>query len=1042
MPIVLYLVFGLSGAAGLIYESIWSRYLGLFVGHSAYAQMIVLAIFLGGMSLGALAVGQRSERLKEPLLWYAGAELVIGVLGGVFHPVYVAVTQAAYAVVLPALPNATALLIAKWSIASLLILPQAILLGATFPFMSAGVLRLQAGQPGRVLALLYCVNSLGAAVGVVVAGFYLIAHMGLPGTVLTAAGCNVLAALGVLVVVRCRRAPGSTTREAWLPDGDHNPVWSSPSALRPVPPWRLLLLVSFATAVASFIYEIAWIRMLSLVLGSATHAFELMLSAFIVGLAWGAMWVRQRADRFREPLRTLAWVQWAMGCLALLTLPIYLASFQWMAVFIDMFDRTDAGYMGFNLARYGLCLAVMLPATFCAGTTLPLITKILVTSGQGERAIGWVYGINTLGSIAGVVLAGLLLLPWVGLKALLIVGAACDMALGVLLWAAGGARPGAGRLGAPLTIGGATVLVVILVAWHTPFDPIIMTSGVFRHGFLPRAGARELLFYRDGRTATVSATRSMQDDIILLATNGKPDASLPGEWFREPDANKPLVPLRGDAATQVLLALVTLAHVPQARTAAVIGHGSGQSSHMLLASPTLERLVTIEIEPEMIAGSRVFYPANRRVFEDPRAVFAIDDARSFFATQSQQYDLILSEPSNPWVSGVSSLFTAEFYARLVPQLSPQGIFGQWVQLYELNDDLVASVLAALHRHFTSYQIFLVGNSDLLIVASTMPTLPPPDWSVFAWPTVIDSLQPFIPLTPDDLEAMRLLDRAALSPLLDSWKEYNSDFFPTLDLGAEQARYMGTSARGFLGLRTDRVNMVAPLFGRHVPLSTHRVVSVYSHPLLKARALSASLRAWRTQGALPGANSDDTVREAVQRLWQWTAALSTDLPPADWQAWLRETLQVEADLHSGAAGVADEAFYTALHRYLERRHPPAAVCDAVLFREGLARWDFAAVASAAEGLLESVRDGQGWIDADHFRDGAVLAKLFLGDVTGARYYFVTLASQVERSERDLRTRLLEAYMRDPEKLPERPPLTARVPWTCSTRWAPPAPEQQR
>ena len=357
------------------------------------------------------------------------------------------------------------------------------------------------------------------------------------------------------------------------------------------------------------------------------------------------------------------------------------------------------------------------------------------------------------------------------------------------------------RLGATLALGGATVLVVMLVAWGTTFDRIVMTSGVFRHGVLPSPGARELLFYKDGRTATVSAARVVQDGLILLATNGKPDASLSAEWFQEPNPIKPLRPLQRDAATQVLLALITLAHVPQGRTAAVIGHGSGQSSHMLLASPTLEQLVTIDIEPEMIAASRVFYPANRRVFEDPRAAFAIDDARSFFAAQPQQYDLILSEPSNPWVSGVSSLFTTEFYARIVPLLSPHGIFGQWVQLYELNDDLVVSVLAALHRHFKSYHLFLLGNGDLLVLASNMPTLPAPDWSVFTWPTVTESLQPFIPLTPDDLDAMRLLDRAALTPLLDAWKEYNSDFFPTLDVGAEQARYMGTSARGFVGLRT-------------------------------------------------------------------------------------------------------------------------------------------------------------------------------------------------------------------------------------------------
>src|SRR5262249_22166250 len=155
-----------------------------------------------------------------------------------------------------------------------------------------------------------------------------------------------------------------------------------------------------------------------------------------------------------------------------LTLPVYLASFEWMRVIIAMFDQTSAGYTGFNLARYGVCLAVMLPATFCAGMTLPLITKILLTAGLGERAIGWVYGVNTVGSIAGVVLAGLLWLLWVGLKVLLIIGAACDMAVGVLLLASGMVGWPADIVGSPagmanrvvprlrpaLVLGGATVL--------------------------------------------------------------------------------------------------------------------------------------------------------------------------------------------------------------------------------------------------------------------------------------------------------------------------------------------------------------------------------------------------------------------------------------------------------------------------------------------------------------------------------------------------------------------------------------------------------
>ena len=429
MPTILSLVFVLSGAAGLIYESIWTRYLGLFVGHGAYAQIIVLTIFLGGMSIGAFVVGKLSERLRDPLATYAFIELAIGIIGFAFHDIFVVVTNASYDHIFPSLAGSPHIVVVvKWTIAALLILPQSILLGATFPLMSAGVLRIVPRHPGKVLAELYFANSLGGAVGVLLAGFWLLAAGGLPLTLVAAAAVNFVVFIIALGAARFG-SRAATAQEAPEPE----PVGDTPASAERMTDSlaRLLLIVAFGTAVASFIYEISWIRMLSLLLGSATHSFELMLSAFILGLALGARWVRSRADRFADPVRALGVVQCAMGLAALATIPLYLASFGWAASFISALKITDGGYDLFTVARYVACLVVMLPSTFCAGMTLPLITRMLMRRGDGERAIGIVYASNTLGSIVGVVLAGLVLLPLVGLKVLLVSGAAVDMALGV-----------------------------------------------------------------------------------------------------------------------------------------------------------------------------------------------------------------------------------------------------------------------------------------------------------------------------------------------------------------------------------------------------------------------------------------------------------------------------------------------------------------------------------------------------------------------------------------------------------------------------------
>ena len=316
MPTLLSLVFVLSGAAGLIYESIWTRYLGLFVGHGAYAQIIVLTIFLGGMSIGAFVVGKFSERLRNPLATYAYVELAIGIIGLRFHDIFVATTSGAYDHVFPALAGSPQLVvIVKWTIAALLILPQSILLGATFPLMSAGVLRIVPRHPGKVLAELYFANSLGGAIGVLLAGFWLLAVGGLPLTLVAAASVNVVVFIIALSVARfgSRAGVAQEAARAEPRSADETPAGAEQISDRLA---RLLLIVAFGTAVASFIYEISWIRMLSLLLGSATHSFELMLSAFILGLALGARWVRSRADHFADPVRALGIVQCAMGLAA------------------------------------------------------------------------------------------------------------------------------------------------------------------------------------------------------------------------------------------------------------------------------------------------------------------------------------------------------------------------------------------------------------------------------------------------------------------------------------------------------------------------------------------------------------------------------------------------------------------------------------------------------------------------------------------------------------------------------------------------------
>ena len=400
--------------------------------------------------------------------------------------------------------------------------------------------------------------------------------------------------------------------------------------------------------------------MLSLVLGSSTHSFELMLSAFILGLALGGLWIHWRIERVASPVRYLAHVQVCMGLLALLTLPLYGTTFTFMQWLVKTLARTDTGYALFNLSSSAIAMAVMLPATFCAGMTLPLITFILLRSGQGERSIGAVYAANTIGAIIGVFFAVHVGMPLLGLKNLIICGAGLDIALGVgLCWFAL-AEYGNRRVPVIATVTGCCAVAATL--FLVRLDPYKMGSGVYRAGEMLTPAAYDLLYHKDGKTATVSCFRK-NDGLMSIRTNGKSDAAIMMASGNETS---------GDESTMTLLAVIPMSLNPKAVTAAAIGLGSGLTSHTLLSNPRTRQVDTVEIEKGMIEGANNFRPRVESVFSDPRSKIHNDDAKTFFSTYNKKYDLIVSEPSNPWVSGVAGLFSAEFYRLIGRHMNDDG----------------------------------------------------------------------------------------------------------------------------------------------------------------------------------------------------------------------------------------------------------------------------------------------------------------------------------------------------------------------------------
>ncbi len=779
-----YALFTASGFAGLIYESIWTHYLKLFLGHAAYAQSLVLVVFMGGMAAGSALCARRSARIANPLLAYAAVEAVVGIAALAFHEIFVFLTDWTYASLLPSLGTEWLALSAKVAVSSLLILPQSILLGMTFPLMSAGLVRAHPAASGESVAMLYFTNSLGAALGVLASGFVLIEMVGLPGTLRSAGIINLSLAATVWLIARPLHDAPLVGRQGDAGGGA-----------------GLLLTVAFLTGLASFVYEISWIRMLSLVLGASTHSFELMLSTFILGLALGGLAVRRVADRVAGPERLLGWVQVAMGLLALATLPVYDRTFELMESLMKGLARTDAGYLLFNLTGQAIAALVMLPATFCAGMTLPLITAALLRRGAGESAIGRVYAANTLGAIAGVLLAVHVGLPFLGLKGALIGASFVDAAIGLMLLL----RFAPARADfAFAAVACAALFAPMSLAFE--LDANKMTAGVFRHGDLSGSSDARILYQKDGKTATVHLVQYAEAKSIR--TNGKSDGSI----------NLPGAQRGTDEVTMVLTAALPLALKPEAKSAAVIGIGTGLTMHTLLQSLSIERVETVEIESAMAEASRGFIPRNSAAFADPRGAIFIDDAKTFFSTRNRRYDIVISEPSNPWVSGVSSLFTREFYRRIRTHLDPDGLLVQWFQLYEIDASLLATVMGALGEVFPHYAVFAASDHDLLIVAGDAPLPLPPKARVLEQPGLAKELRTVHIQSVGDLDARYLGSRATLEPLFASYgMPPNSDYYPVLDLNAARHRFTERSAADIVAL----LNLGVPVLEMLEPEASRR-----------------------------------------------------------------------------------------------------------------------------------------------------------------------------------------------------------------------------
>ena len=665
----------LSGAAGLVYEVLWARQLALIFGGTALAQTLVLSVFLGGLSAGGLRLGRRADRSPLPARLYARLEWGAALLG----------------LAAPLLLRADGA--GRWlPVAALFV--QAFLLGGAIPALC----RTAGGEAQESVGRVYGANSAGAVLGCLGASFVLIPALGLDVSFAAAAALNGLSGLGAW-----RLSVGPRPAPAARPSASPEPAFA-PLLVR----WAL-----FLSGFVALTYEVAWTRTLALALGSSVYSFAEMLAAFIAGAAAGSLLAASGPLRRRDPSRLLGLVLLGAGASVLAALPLYdRLPFAFLALRSHFGDGTAAFY-GFEAAKFILCLGLMLPPAVCLGMTLPLAARLVDSGSDGRGAdVGSVFAANAGGNVLGA-FAGWLLLPWLGVEGVLRSGTTVFVAAGAaLLWTAWPSPPARRRA----AFAAGLAALVLYRAWLPRWDANMRGQGLFRArkniALFNYADMRKilagatLLFARDDREATVTVTRFADaQGLLSLKVNGKTDAST-----------------GPDMMTQVLLGELPLMLKPGARDALLVGWGSGVTAGSILSHP-VERLDAVELVPAVVDASRFFDRENGGARADPRLDLHLEDAKSFLARGGRSYDVIISEPSNPWMAGVGDLFTSEFYRRARARLAPGGLMVQWFHDYEMNDELFRMTLRTFRSSFPSVTLWNVVDNDVLLVGSEKPIAP-------------------------------------------------------------------------------------------------------------------------------------------------------------------------------------------------------------------------------------------------------------------------------------------------------------------------------
>lgn len=691
--------FFLTGAAALVHEAIWARLLARVLGSHASATAVILAVFMAGLGLGALLLSRPARRTSRPGRLFALLELSIG-LWAALSPW-----------ILRGLDPVDGTF-ARALVAGLALLPPTIAMGGTFPLMGRLTIAATA-DAGAQTSGFYGANTLGACLGVLFGTLVLMPTFGLSGGLAAGALLNA----GAAALVWGLGAP-TRTDEAARTEGRAKPVAAGG--------FDTFLFVPLLFGLSSLALEVLFTRILVTVTGASIYAFAIVLAVFLFGIGLGSRQARASLARPGGPARLLAATALAVPALALLGV----LALRWQLgepdLFASLANRMPAatGTMKLWTSHVMFAVLALSPAAVCFGMALPAAAALACERAPAapiERTLGRVYAANTLGSLAGSLAAGFVLMPVVGARVGFALALAPCLLAALLVPGRSLGRVGLGTLAA-------------------------LALGVLALRPAPRPGGAEVLYFATGVAESVAVEEIVEPDgtpTRSLRINGKVEAST----------------AQVDLRLQRLLG-----HIPgllhgDVKSALVIGMGTGMTAGSLLDLPTLERLTLFELEARVPDAAAFFADWNGPLLPDPRTHVVIADGRHALRRTSERFDLITADPIHVWSRGSSDLYTLEYFETMRARLAAGGIASQWLPLYELSTLDVKTVAASwcaafphTRAYLTAYDLALIGSPTPLhrdLAATPLP------------PRVAAALAPLGLHSGAELAALRVADDADL-----------------------------------------------------------------------------------------------------------------------------------------------------------------------------------------------------------------------------------------------------------------------------------------